>query len=112
MLAERLADIHKKHFEQLGIDIGNGPDLNKIADGYRECAQTMPEIVANSRYFFEDFDEFHIKATKKHLRPAILDPLLALSERLAGICVWKAANLSDAIGELANHVGISMSKLG
>lgn len=74
VLAERLADIHKKQFEQLGIDISNGPDLNKIADGYRECAQTMPEMVANSRYFFEDFDDFHIKATKKHLRSAFIEP--------------------------------------
>ena len=26
--------------------------------------------------------------------------------------MWKAANLSDAIGEVVNHFGISMGKLG
>ena len=51
-LAERLADILKKQFEQLGIDISDGPDLNKVADGYRERAQTIQEMAASSRYRF------------------------------------------------------------
>lgn len=104
VLAERLADILKKQFEQLGIDISDGPDLNKVADGYRERPQTILEMAVNSRYFFEDFDEFHIKAMKKHLRSACLDPYLRY---LSEISVWKAANLSTKWQTISESAWVS-----
>ena len=110
--AERLGQELTPYLLKAGLDPANGPDLEDLADGFRERAETLVNMVDSSRYCFEDFDEFDPKSAKKHLRPVILGPLMAAREDLAGLEDWSKSAIAGAIENAASRFDINMGKLG
>ena len=110
--AERLAGAVRPYFEAAGVDPASGPELSDLADGFRERAETLVQMVESSRYCFEDFDEVDAKAAKKNLRPVILEPLKAAREALAGLADWTKENIATAIEDTAARFELNMGKLG
>jgi glutamyl-tRNA synthetase len=110
--AERLAEALGPYFEAAGIDPANGPAPADLADGFRERAETLVQMVANSRYCYEDFDEIDAKAARKNLRPVILEPLRAAREALADLADWTKDGIATTIGAVAARFELNMGKLG
>jgi len=112
MPAENLGNELRPFIEQLGLDPEAGPDPARVADGFRERAETLLQMAENSRYCYEDFDEIDAKAAKKHLRPVILEPLSALREALAGLAAWERVAIGHTVDDTAARFGINLGKLG
>ena len=69
-------------------------------------------MASSARYCYEDFDVIDEKSAKKHLRPVILEPLIAARHRLAGLEHWGKTQIHEAIEEAASDYGINLGKLG
>ncbi len=110
--ATRLSEALITHFEQAGLAPQDGPDLKDLADGFRERAETLTQMVSNARYCYEDFDEIDPKGAKKNLRPVILEPLKAVRERFASLSEWSKEAIGQSIEEVAASFGLNMGKLG
>ena len=64
-----------------------------------------------SRYFYEDELNRDEDAMKKHLRPVVLEPLLALYERLNTLSVWNADTVQACVNDTAASFDMNMSKI-
>lgn len=95
-----------------GIDTSTGPSIREVFDAQRERAKTLAEMAVNSRYFFEDFDDYAGDSAKKHLRPVVLQPLRALRERLAELDDWRRESIHQVIELVAQTAGLKLGKIG
>jgi glutamyl-tRNA synthetase len=107
-LGERLVP----YLRSAGLDPSNGPDPARVADGYRERAETLVQMAQSSRYCYEDFDEIDPAAAKKHLRPVILEPLKDVTGRFRSLRSWTEESVGTAIRECAAAFDINLGKLG
>jgi glutamyl-tRNA synthetase len=95
-----------------GLDPAGGPDPVLVADAFHERAETLGGMAESARYCYEDFESIEPAAVKKHLRPAILEPLAAARDRLGSLSEWSTESIAEAIEETAESFGIKMGKLG
>jgi len=110
--AERLADALVPYMKSAGLNPDNGPPLSELADGFRERAETLVQMVASSRYCYEDFEEIDAKAAKKNLRPVIQEALQAARDGLAALPEWSNEAIAETIENAAASFDINMGKLG
>jgi len=89
------------HMGKLGIDPADGPELTQVVLAQRERAKTLVEMARNSVFFYQDFEAFDEKAAGKHLKPAVLQPLTDLRDRLKDLDPWTAEALHAAIEAVA-----------
>ena len=66
------------HFEQQGIDVTDGPNLEDVITVQADRVKTLKEMAEISRYFYHEYEAFDEKAAKKHLRPVAQEPLEAV----------------------------------
>lgn len=100
------------HFEQQGINKDNGPALAEIVKLVGERCNTLVELAAQSRYFFEDFSEFDADAAKKHLRGVAKEPLALALSKLEALSDWTTENLHAVIAQVCEELEIGMGKIG
>ena len=110
--AERLGRELVPYLEQVGLDPGNGPDPQAVAEGFRERADTLLHMAASCRYCYEDFAEIDPKSAKKQLRPVILEPMRALRDALEALAEWTTESIHDAIATTAERFELNLGKLG
>ncbi len=110
--AERLGKDLVSYLKLAGIDPSNGPDPIRVAEGFRERAETLLQMAVNCRYCYEDFDEIEPKSAKKHLRPVILVPLRAARDRFSELSDWAKTSIARIIEDVTSEYGIKMAKLG
>ena len=72
------------------------------AEGY------LPEAILN----YEDFEEIEPKTAKKHLRPVILEPMVAVADALASLPERTTDRIDQLIQEVAAEFEINMGKVG
>jgi glutamyl-tRNA synthetase len=112
MNAERLGHLLTPYLVKAGLDPTHGPDPARVADGFRERAETLVQMAQSCRYCYADFDEIDAAAAKKHLRPVILGPLRDVTARFRALEAWNEEGISRAIETCAADHGINMGKLG
>ena len=110
--AARLAETLPPYFREAGIDPADGPALEDLAVGFRERAETLVQLVASSRYCYEDIVEIDAKAAKRHLRPVILEPLRMAREALVMLSDWTREEIATAIESVAADFDLGLGKLG
>jgi glutamyl-tRNA synthetase len=109
---ERLAGLLMPYLVKAGLDPADGPDPVHVAQGFHERAQTLLQMASSARYCFEDFELADNKTVKKHLRPAIVEALIAVTNRLAEIEHWGQTAINEVIQGVASDYDISLGKLG
>ena len=109
---ERLADALLPYIKAAGLIPENGPPLSDLADGFRERAETLKQMVESSRYCYEDFEEIDAKAAKKNLRPVIQGALQAARDGLVALQDWSREAIAATIENTAASFDINMGKLG
>ena len=112
MPASEVAEHAKWHFEQLNIDLSNGPALAEIIAIQADRVKTLKELAEISQYFYQEYEEFDANAAKKHLRPVAKEPLLKVQEKLAAINEWNPENIQAAINGTAEELEVGMGKVG
>ncbi|MDA3977716.1 glutamate--tRNA ligase [Gallibacterium sp. AGMB14963] len=110
--AEKVAKYLEWHMQDQNIDTTHGPALTEIVKALGERCKTLKEMVASSRYFYEDFTEFDEAAAKKHLKSAALAPLSEVLEQLDLLETWEAHQLHQIIEQTAAKLEIGMGKVG
>ena len=110
--ADELGDALLPYLKAAGLDTSSGPSPADVAEGFRERAETLVQMVESSRYCYEDFDEIDAKAAKKNLRPVVLDLMVAARERFAQIPEWTQAGIAQTIEDVAQSFDVNMGKLG
>lgn len=110
--AEQVAAQLAWHLTDQQLDTSNGPALTELVKAQAERVKTLKEMVAVSRYFYEDFAEFDADAAKKHLRPVALEPLQAVSAKLAELNDWTQESIHQVINATAEALGVGMGKIG
>jgi len=98
-------------FEALGVNTEDGPLLTDVVQVQAERCNTLREMAEQSRYFYEDFDEFDPGAAKKHLRPAAEQALRALLNRLRDLAAWRPDALNEAVRLVAAELETGMGKV-
>ncbi|NNL95297.1 MAG: glutamate--tRNA ligase, partial [Xanthomonadales bacterium] len=98
-------------FDDLGINTEQGPLLTDLINVQAERCNTLREMAEQSRFFYEDFDEFDAGAARKHLRPVVEQPLRALRERLRDHAHWEPEALNEAIKFVAAELEVGMGKV-
>ncbi len=109
---EEVADMLQDQYDQLKIDTNHGPNLQEIIPIMAERVNTLKNMAVATRYCFEDFSEFNLKAAQKHLRPAAQAPLQAVKAQLSRIDCWQPQILHQTVVMTAEELGISIGKVG
>ncbi|MGJ8682584.1 glutamate--tRNA ligase [Paraglaciecola sp.] len=105
--------LHAKwHFEQLNIDVTNGPSLEEVITVQADRVKTLKELAAISTYFYQEYEEFDAKAAKKHLRPVAKEALELVQTKLATIIDWTPEAIHTAINQTAEELEVGMGKVG
>ncbi len=105
--------LHAKwHFDQQGVALTSGPDLESVIAIQADRVKTLKELAEISTYFYQDFEEFDEKAAKKHLRPVAKAPLENVKEKLMGLEIWEPESIQAAINATAEELEIGMGKVG
>ena len=110
--ADRLGQLLLPYLQKIGLDPERGPDPARVADGFRERAQTLVQMAESCRYCYEDFEEIDPAAAKKHLRPVILEAFRDVTMRLRTLERWSEQDISQTIKDCAAEHEINMGKLG
>jgi glutamyl-tRNA synthetase len=109
--AEEVADHLAWHFDEQGINASAGPALADLVSVQADRVKTLKEMAAQSRMFYEDFEEFDANAAKKHLRPVAEEPLRAIAARLAALESWETESLDQAVRDTAAELEVGMGKI-
>lgn len=107
--------VEKALAEQLtrrGIDISNGPDLHQLVAVMSERVDTIVQMAEQSRYFFQDFDQYDEKAARKQLRPVALDTLQALRVAFAGVQNWSCDVIESVLLQVIDQLQSKIGKVG
>jgi len=99
------------HFEDQGINPGNGPALEDIVSVQAERVKTLKEMATQSRIFFEGYDELDPQAAKKHLRPVTEQPLQLMLANLQSQDDWAPGPLHEVIDRVAAELEVGMGKV-
>ncbi|NNE39033.1 MAG: glutamate--tRNA ligase [Gammaproteobacteria bacterium] len=106
-----LVPLLKEQMERQSINYTQGPDLAKVCNIQKERVRTLEEMAVQSRYFYEDFDDFDPVASKKHLRPVISGPLLEVRNRLMELEHWDSDAIHQSVTRYCEEYEIKMGKV-
>ena len=109
--ASILGDLLADQLDLLGVRRDIGPTPALVAQAQRERAKTMREMAENSRYFYEDFDDFEEKAAKKNFKKGILETLRILRSELSGVINWRAEVLQEVVADTAANANVKLGKV-
>jgi len=109
--ADEVAGYLAWHFEDQGINPQNGPSLADIVRVQAERVKTLKEMAAQSRMFFEAYDELDPDAAKKHLRPVSAEPLQLMMKNLQSLEDWSPEALHGVIDRVAAELEVGMGKV-
>jgi glutamyl-tRNA synthetase len=109
--SDKLAKYLLEQCDQLNIDTCIGPPLASVVKAQAERAKTLKEMAQNSLFFFGNEVEFNDKAVRKHLKPAIREPLTDLCEQLAGLADWNAEAIHAIIHTVAEQYELKLGKI-
>ena len=100
------------HMAEQKIDYAAGPALTEVVTLLAERCQTLVELAAQSRYFYEEYEAIDEAAAKKHLKAAAREPLALIRDKLAALGEWDVEPLHHVIQATADELGLGMGKVG
>ncbi len=108
---EHVAHHLEWHMNDLGIDIGNGPDLVEIVKAQRERCKTLVEMAQAGRYFYQDFDNYDEKAAKKNFKQGADEVLQRLMDEFKKLELWDGEKLHHIVLETAEAMELKLGKV-
>ena len=108
---ERLVPELAWQLEHLGVTDTGGRDLVGIVRSLQERSTTMLEMAQGGLFFFRDFDTYHEKAAKQHLRPVALEPMQRVRAELAELADWNAESVHAVVNGVAEAMELKLGKV-
>ena len=100
------------HLQQQQLDITNGPAIADVINAQRERAKTLVEMVAISRYFYEDVSNYDEAAVQKQFKADTAETLRVVKDQLATIDDWQGTAIHHAINQACEQLGVKLGKVG
>lgn len=100
------------YLDRAGLEVTDGPELERVMAVYQERCSTLVELVEDIRFFYEDFDEYDSKQAKKQFKPAAADVLLALKEEYGALDDWRAESIHAVVESTVEKLGVGFGKVG
>ena len=101
------------HLQEQGLDTSDGPELADVVVAQRERAKTLVDLVASSRYFYEDVTEYDAKAVKKQFKADTAGYLSVVHDVLAALPSWNdEAAIHAAIQQACEQLDVKLGKVG
>lgn len=100
------------HLQAQKLDVSQGPALADVINAQRERAKTLVDMVAISRYFYEEFAEFDPVAVQKHFKADTADNLQVVHDELAVLASWQGEGIHAAIQVACEKLGLKLGKVG
>jgi glutamyl-tRNA synthetase len=95
-----------------GFPVVRDERLDRLLDLLRERSNQLVEMAEKARFGLSDEVEIDAGAAKKHLRPVVLEPFVALIEALEALPHWSLEALEKAFTETcAAHDNLKLGKL-
>ncbi|OEE74971.1 glutamate--tRNA ligase [Enterovibrio norvegicus FF-162] len=109
---EYVAEYLQWHLDAKSIDTSNGPAIVEVIKLVGERCNTLIELAEQSRYFYQDFEEFEAGAAKKHLRPVAKEALELALSKAESLQDWTTENLHQLIADTCSDLELGMGKVG
>ena len=100
-----------KQLANLGIDVKNGPALEKVITLQAERTKTIQEMAECSQYFYQTVTDYAAKAARKHLTVAIIAPLQRVHDHLVELPNWDKESIHQIIIDTAAACNLKLGKL-
>src|SRR5688572_3805952 len=99
------------HLLHNGYDLANGPRPADLVIALRDRVQTLKDMAERAAVWFRPLEHYDEAAVAKHLNAAAAAPLADARDRFARLDTWTADNVSAALHETAQALGIGMGKV-
>ncbi|HEY4555670.1 MAG TPA: glutamate--tRNA ligase, partial [Lysobacter sp.] len=99
------------HLRNEGFDLAGGPAAADIVIALRDRVQTLKDMAARARVWFEPLAQYDDAAVAKHLTDAARAPLATARERLAALADWTAESVGAALQATAEACSVGMGKV-
>lgn len=109
---EQVAAELKWHFDRLGVDVSNGPDLVSVVKNYCERTHTLKEMAEKSRCYFEDLNGYDEAGVKKWIKQGSVEILQDSLDALKAISTWDVPTIEAALEGVAAKHEVGMGKVG
>ncbi len=100
------------HLQAQSLDVANGPALADVINAQRERAKTLVDMVAISRYFYEDFDNYDENAVKKQFKADTAGYLQVVHDELTVLSDWAGEAIHAAIQAACEKLEVKLGKVG
>jgi glutamyl-tRNA synthetase len=112
MSLEDLAQAVKPYIAAKGLAVPDDDQwLARMVATLRERAKTLVELVDLAHYYLNPAVNLDAAATRKFLKPEILEPLRSLRAQLTGGTPWNVATLEDRFRAVTEKFGLSLGQL-
>ena len=109
---EHIARLLSVHMGHMDIDPALGPDLVEVVEAQRERAKTLIELAEICAFYYRDFDGYEEKAAKKAFKEGAIEPLQAVSAKLADMQDWNRETIHAVIQAVVDELEIGFGKVG
>ncbi|CAA6815687.1 MAG: Glutamyl-tRNA synthetase (EC [uncultured Thiotrichaceae bacterium] len=100
------------HLQEQGLDTSAGPELADVVVAQRERAKTLVDLVASSRYFYEEVTGYDAKAVKKQFKADTAGYLNVVHDVLAELPEWDDEAIHGAIQQACEQLDVKLGKVG
>lgn len=104
----------KWHFDRLGVDTTNGPDLELVVQNYCERTHTLKEMAEKARCYFEEITSYDAAGVKKWIKEGSVEILQDSLKVLQALpeSSWNAQVIDEALAQVAQQHEVGMGKVG
>jgi glutamyl-tRNA synthetase len=107
----RLGPLLEKHLHKHNIATTEGPAFAQLAEVQKERVKTLDEMALQSRFFYEDFEQYDPEAAKKHLKQPLADPFRSIYSALEALPDWTSQHVHATIEQVATRFEMKLGKI-
>ncbi len=108
---EHVAKHLQWHMKNQGVDLANGPELVDVVKAQRERSKTLVEMAVASHYFYQDFEEYDVKAAKKNFKQGSDEVLQRLMDQFSQLDAWNGQKLHQIVLDTAEEMDLKLGKV-
>ena len=112
--ASRVAEELVWQMNFLGIDYSNGPKLEEVVTALAERSHTLREMAEQSKYFYQEYNEYDPAAVKKWFKSNSEEALERVKQKLEQMSEsdWVAEKLHAPVEQTSEEMAVGMGKVG
>ncbi len=111
MDTDKLAPLVLPHLKKLGVKADNDTYLVQVVETLKIRSKTLEDMARGAVFYYQDEIEFDPKAAKKFLKPAAMEPVALLTEKLKDVDCSDEKALEGAFEKVMETLDIKLGKI-